>query len=83
MPSRLNSWTTGVSYRSRIIATPKHLPVMPKQDSWTLFHVLPHAGFLRLSWHKTTLEAGYRQQMGLQKRIPDNRCGSVLLSRTF
>ncbi|MBE0657436.1 MAG: hypothetical protein IH602_07075 [Bryobacteraceae bacterium] len=167
-PSHVNSWTAGVSYRTRVIATPKHLlylaggvqrwrfpsvmcgaqdwlgawqlqyqtrvkrlPVMLTQDSWTIFHsplkkgsllhtqlytehslverhdwklalrhgpqhtyswnfygtnghrVMRYAGFLLLSWHKTTLEAGYRQQVALQKRIPDNRYWSVLLSRTF
>lgn len=168
LPSRVNSWTAGVSYRSRVIATPRHLlylaggvqrwrfpsvscgaqdwlgawqlqyqtrvrqlPVLLMQDSWTIFHspmqkgtllhtqlytehsllerynwklalrhgpqhtyswnfygtsghrVVRYAGFLLLSWHKTTLEAGFRHQMGLQPRIPSNRYWSVLLSRTF
>lgn len=167
-PSHLNSWTAGASYRSRIIATPRHLlylsagmqrwrfpsvlcgaqdwlgawqlqyqtrikglPLMLTEDAWTIFHsplrkgsllhtqlytehplaersgwklalrhgpqhtyswdfygtnghrVVRYAGFLLLSWRRTTLEAGYRQQLGLQPRIKDNRYWSVLLSRTF
>lgn len=167
-PSHVNSWTAGASYRSRVIATPRHLlylsagvqrwrfpavlcgaqdwlgawqlqyqtrimrlPLMLNEDAWTIFHsplkkgsllhtqlytehplaersawklalrhgpqhtyswnfygtnghrVVRYAGFVLLSWRKTTIEAGYRQQLGLQPRIKDNRYWSVLLSRTF
>jgi len=167
-PSHANSWTAGASYRSRVIARPRHLlylsagvqrwrfptvlcgaqdwlgawqlqyqtrvkglPIMLSEDSWTHFQsplkkgsllhtqlytehplaernawklalrhgpqhtyswnfygtnghrVVRYAGFLLLSWRKTTLEAGYRQQLGLQPKIRDNRYWSVLLSRTF
>jgi hypothetical protein len=56
--------------------------------SWDFYgtnghRVARYAGFLLLSWHKTTFEAGYRQQIGLQPRIKDNRYWSVLMSRTF
>jgi len=168
MPSRVNSWTAGMSYRTRAIAKPRHLlylsagvqrwrfptilcgaqdwlgawqlqyqtkvkrlPLMLAQDSWTIFHsplkkgtllhtqlytehplvernswklalrhgpqhtyswdfygtnghrVARYAGFLLLSWRKTTFEAGYRQQLSLQPCVKDNRYWSVLMSRTF
>ena len=167
-PSHSNDWLAGASYRTRLIAKPRHLlyvsagvqkwrfpsvacgtndwlgawqlqyqtrvkklPIMLNQDSWTLFHsplpkgtllhtqlytehpliekpewklalrhgpqhtyswnfygtngnrVVRYAGFLLLSWKKSTLEAGYRQQLGLKSYIPDNRYWHVLLSRTF
>ncbi len=167
-PSHVNSWLAGVSYRTRVISTPRHtlhfsaglqrwrfptvktgaqdwlgawqmqyqtkvksLPVLLTQESWTLFHsplqkgtllftqlytehplvkrdawrltlrhgpqhtyswdfygtkdhrVVRYAGFLLLSRGKSTLEMGFRQQLGLQPRIPNNRFWHVLLSRTF
>lgn len=43
--------------------------------------VLRYAASLVLAWKNTTLEAGYRQQLGLQDGIPCNRYWSFLLSR--
>lgn len=56
--------------------------------SWDFYgtkdhRVVRYAGFLLLSRSKTTLEMGFRQQLGLQPRIPNNRFWHVLVSRTF
>jgi len=36
-----------------------------------------------LAWKDTQVEAGWRQQWGLQRRIPDNRYWHFSISRTF
>jgi len=45
--------------------------------------VLRYAGALVLTHGKTSFEASYRPQFGLQQRIPDNRFWSFMLSQTF
>lgn len=56
--------------------------------SWNFYgtngnRVVRYAGALVLSWRHHSLEAGYRQQLGLQPRIPDNRYWYVMVSRVF
>lgn len=56
--------------------------------SWNFYgtngnRVLRYAGALVLSWKNHSLEAGFRQQQGLQTRIPDNRYWHVMVSRVF
>jgi hypothetical protein len=43
--------------------------------------VVRYAGSLAAVWKNTTLEAGYRQQFGLQDGIPNNRYWSFQLTR--
>lgn len=45
--------------------------------------VMRYSGALISSWKGTTLEAGYRQQFGLQDKIPNNRYWSFLFTRQF
>ena len=45
--------------------------------------VVRYGGSLISSWKETTLEAGYRQQFGLQDKIPNNRYWSLLVARQF
>ena len=56
--------------------------------SWNFYgtnghRVVRYASALVLSRGRHTVEFGYRQQYGLQKRIPDNRFWHLMLSRTF
>jgi hypothetical protein len=56
--------------------------------SWDFYdrdgmRVVRYAGFLLLTHKKVTFETGYRQQIGLQKPIPNNRYWHALVSRTF
>ncbi len=56
--------------------------------SWNFYgthghRIVRYAGALVFTHGATSVEAGYRQQAGLQPRIPDNRLWSVMLSRTF
>ena len=56
--------------------------------SWNFYgthghRIVRYAGALVLSHGATSVEAGYRQQAGLQPNIPDNRLWSVIFSRTF
>lgn len=56
--------------------------------SWNFFdlsghRVVRYAGALVLASKHYSLEGGYRQQLGLQPGIPDNRFWSVLLTRSF
>lgn len=45
--------------------------------------VLRYAGTITIARGRTSLELGYRQQVGLQPRIPDNRFWHAILSQTF
>ena len=56
--------------------------------SWGLYgcsgnRVVRYGGTLISSWMGTTLEAGYRQQFGLQDKIPNNRYWSLLATKQF
>jgi hypothetical protein len=56
--------------------------------SWGLYgasgsRVMRYSGALISSWKGTTLEASYRQQFGLQDKIPNNRYWSFLFTRQF
>lgn len=56
--------------------------------SWNFYgtnghRVVRYASALVVSQGPTSVEFGYRQQYGLQKRIPHNRFWHVMLSRTF
>ncbi len=45
--------------------------------------VMRYQTALALTWKETQLEAGWRQQWGLQRGIPDNRYWHVSLTRSF
>jgi hypothetical protein len=54
--------------------------------AWGLYgaegnRVVRYGGSLIVSWKGTTLDAGYRQQIGLQDKIPNNRYWSFLVTR--
>lgn len=56
--------------------------------SWDFYgckanRVFRYGGWLVLSWKNNTLEAGLRQQVGLQDRIKDNHFWSAMLTRNF
>lgn len=56
--------------------------------SWGLYgctgnRVVRYSGTLISSFKGTTLEAGYRQQFGLQDKIPNNRYWSLLITRQY
>jgi hypothetical protein len=56
--------------------------------SWGLYgasgnRVVRYGAVLISSWKGSTLETGYRQQFGLQDKIPNNRYWSILLARQF
>jgi len=56
--------------------------------SWGLYgasgnRVVRYGAALISSWKGAALEAGYRQQFGLQDKIPNNRYWSILLTRQF
>lgn len=56
--------------------------------SWGLYgcsgnRVVRYGGTLISSWRGTTIEAGFRQQFGLQDKIPNNRYWSLLVTKQF
>lgn len=56
--------------------------------SWDFYatrghRVLRYQTAVVLAWRNTQLEAGWRQQWGLQRRIPDNRYWHVGVTRSF
>jgi len=56
--------------------------------SWGLYgcsgsRVMRYGGTLISSWKDTTFEVGYRQQFGLQDKIPNNRYWSMLVTKQF
>lgn len=56
--------------------------------SWNFYatnghRVVRYQTAIVLAWKDTQLEAGWRQQWGLQQRIPDNRFWHVSLTRSF
>jgi len=56
--------------------------------SWNFYNthghrVVRYQTTVVLAWKNTQIEAGWRQQWGLQPRIPDNRFWHFCISRTF
>jgi hypothetical protein len=80
-------WAGHSLYKAdRLSVTLRHGPQYTY--SWNFYgtngnRVVRYAGALVFAHRKTVLELGYRQQYGLQRRIPNNRYWSALISRSF